>query len=75
MTALVKYAGYEDPQIARAAAGIERRINTAYELFKAGHDTLDIARRFHCSEARILQWVNEARSELRNLPSPYEARA
>lgn len=78
MNALIKCAGYEDPKIARAAnrsAGIQRRIETACDLFDSGLDTLDISLLFHCSEARVLQWLNEARSARRNLPSPYEARA
>lgn len=73
---LVKYAGYEDPRAKTARnaterAHLETRIETAARMFSEGRDTLDISQQFHCSEARILEWLTVARSKRLGLPDPY----
>ena len=52
------------------------REKDAYTLFKAGHDTLEIAARLRIHEAEALRRVNRARAWERDLdfttqPSPY----
>lgn len=65
---LVAYAGKEteptpDPRWARA-----------YDKFKRGADTVQIAEFYHVYERTVLKWINIERSSRRGLPSPYEDR-
>lgn len=44
---------------------------TAYDLWKMGNDTMQIAARLSISEEEALAMVSEARSAALRLPSPY----
>ncbi len=50
-----------------------RQVN-AYDSFMAGKDTLDLAAKYHVSEASILRWISTERSRRHEKASPYEAR-
>ena len=65
---LIAYAGQE-PEFT-----VSQRAYGAYNRFKAGEDTRDIARSWNVTEATVLRWINDARSAKLGLPSPYEAR-
>jgi hypothetical protein len=43
----------------------------AYELFKRGLDTFEIANIMQKSEAEVLRAINVARAKARDLPCPY----
>ncbi len=53
----------------RTASG---KMFRAYNMFKAGYDTMQIAAAVDRSEATVLFWITTARSKFRGLPSPYE---
>ena len=77
MTSLIKYAGYE-PRKERESnrrstppASPAKRATRAYDLFRVGRDTADIAAIMRVTEHTVLRWVNQARSEKLGLADPY----
>lgn len=64
---LVAYAGKEptpDPRWARA-----------YDKFKRGADTEQIAEFYNIKERTVLRWISIERSRRHGLPIPYEVRS
>jgi hypothetical protein len=62
---LVAYAGKE-PVTAHP------RYERAYELFRRGRDTSEIAEIMRITEGRALRYVTLGRSLARSLPNPYQ---
>lgn len=50
----------------------QRKAARAYDLFKFGWDTSQIAMSMHTSEERALKYVSIGRAQARGLPIPYE---
>ena len=48
---------------------------TALDLFRVGHDTVEIARILKITEASALKQVSSQRSAMLGLPSPYAPKA
>lgn len=77
---MVPYAGY-DPSDRPFGRG--RRYPESYpskrvrssELFKAGKDTLAIARLLGVQEKTVLRWISEDRSARLGRPNPYGAKS
>jgi len=72
---LVPYAGMErwkQPLVKRAPTRRRRtRSQMAYDLFRLGNDTADLAVRLDVQEATILRWITYERSRRLGLPHPY----
>lgn len=48
---------------------------TALDLFRIGHDTVEIARILKITEAKALEQISQQRSAMLGLPSPYAPKA
>lgn len=84
---LIAYAGYDEEDRRGYYHGFspserlrinlhndKRRAIRAYNMFKAGLDTMEIAARMGKSEPQVHKWVNAVRSAKKGLPAPYEVR-
>jgi len=72
---LIGYAGRErwkQPLVVRKPIRHRRtRSQMAYDLFRLGNDTADLAARLEVQEATILRWITYERSRRLGLPNPY----
>lgn len=64
---MIPFAGYDPTEDRRQFSAATE----AFELFRDGMDTFDIARRLRISEARALKLVNLERSAIIHKPVPY----
>lgn len=75
---LVEYAGFDPDDAIETRLRDLKRQNPyavqAYHRFLGGEDTADLAKAFSVPEARVLEWVNVARSNRLGLRSPYGRR-
>lgn len=71
---MIPFAGHDPNEISLTARHVPAKGGAfAYELFQLGWDTMRIANRLGISEAKALKLVNEERSAMLHLDSPYKS--